>query len=345
MKEKNVMVVVVEQNATEQMIEGIIKVLNDFGFDVHRSTGMNQTVLGAIGVQPDFDLRQLEVLPGVARVYRITEAYKLASRSFHPENSTFAFDNNKVIGGKEIIVMAGPCSVESEKQIFTIAELVAKSGATFLRGGAYKPRSSPYAFQGLGVEGLKLLRRAADAFGLKTVTEVMDSSQIDTALEYADIIQVGARNMQNYTFLRELGKVSIPVMLKRGLSATFEEWLMSAEYILSGGNKSVMLCERGIRTFEPSTRNTMDIGAIPMIHSRSHLPIIADPSHAIGIRTKVIPMARAAVAAGADGIIVEVHHDPDHAKSDGAQSLYPEQFTEMMAQISLIADVIGRSIA
>lgn len=345
MKEKNAMVVVVEQNATEPMIEGIIKVLNDFGFDVHRSTGMNQTVLGAIGVQPDFDLRQLEVLPGVARVYRITEPYKLASRSFHPENSEYPFAPNKLIGGKEIIVMAGPCSVESEKQIFTIAELVAKSGATFLRGGAYKPRSSPYAFQGLGVEGLKLLRRAADAFGLKTVTEVMDSSQIETAIEYADIIQVGARNMQNYTFLRELGKISTPVMLKRGLAATFEEWLMSAEYILSGGNKSVLLCERGIRTFEPSTRNTMDIGAIPMIHSRSHLPIIADPSHGIGIRTKVMPMARAAVAAGADGIIVEVHHDPDHAKSDGAQSLYPEQFSEMMTQLRAIADVIGRKIA
>ncbi|MGE5315766.1 MAG: 3-deoxy-7-phosphoheptulonate synthase [Acidobacteriota bacterium] len=339
------MVVVVEHNASEQMIEGIIKVLNDFGFDVHRSTGMNQTVLGAIGVQPDFDLRQLEVLPGVARVYRVTEPYKLAGRSFHPENSEIPFGENRTIGGREIVVMAGPCSVESEKQIFTIAELVAKSGATFLRGGAYKPRTSPYAFQGLGVEGLKLLRRAADAFGLKTVTEVMDSSQIESAIEYADIIQVGARNMQNYTFLRELGKISTPVMLKRGLSATFEEWLMSAEYILSGGNKNLMLCERGIRTFEPSTRNTMDIGAIPMIHSRSHLPVIADPSHGIGIRTKVMPMARAAVAAGADGVIVEVHHDPDHAKSDGAQSLYPEQFAEMMTQLRAIAEVIGRSIA
>ena len=326
------------------MIEGIIKVLNDFGFDVHRSTGTNQTVLGAIGVKPDFDMRQLELLPGVAHVYRITEPYKLASRSFHPEPSSFTFGTT-VVGGKEIAVMAGPCSVESEKQIFTIAELVAKSGATFLRGGAYKPRSSPYAFQGLGVEGLRLLRRAADAFGLKTVTEVMDSSQIEAAIEFADIIQVGARNMQNYTFLRELGKIQTPVMLKRGLAATFEEWLMSAEYILSGGNKNVMLCERGIRTFEPSTRNTMDISAIPMIHSRSHLPIVADPSHGIGIRTKVIPMARAAVAAGADGIIVEVHNDPDHAKSDGAQSLLPEQFTEMMTQLRAIASVIGRSIA
>ncbi len=338
------MVVVVEQNSSEKLIEGIIKVLNDFGFDVHRSTGMNQTVLGAIGVQPDFDLRQLEVLPGVAHVYRITEPYKLASRSFHPEPSRYQIGGT-VIGGDAIVVMAGPCSVESEKQIFAIAECVAKSGATFLRGGAYKPRSSPYAFQGLGVEGLRLLRRAADAFGLKTVTEVMDSSQIESALEFADIIQVGARNMQNYTFLRELGKIQTPVMLKRGLAATFEEWLMSAEYILSGGNKHVMLCERGIRTFEPSTRNTMDIGAIPMIHSRSHLPIIADPSHGIGIRTKVMPMARAAVAAGADGIIVEVHNDPDHAKSDGAQSLFPEQFTEMMGQLSAIASVIGRTIA
>ena len=338
------MVVVVEQNATEKDIEGIIKVLNDFGFDVHRSTGVNQTVLGAIGVKPDFDTRQVEVLPGVAHAYRITEPYKLASRSFKQEKTVIRFKNCE-IGGDSIVVMAGPCSVEDEKQIFAIAGKVAAAGAKFLRGGAFKPRTSPYAFQGLGEEGLKLMRRAADEFGLLVISEAMDGNQIEVIEKYSDIIQIGARNMQNYNFLRELGRSSKPVMLKRGLSATFEEWLMSAEYILSGGNKNVMMCERGIRTFETATRNTMDISAIPVIHSKSHLPVIADPSHGIGIRDKVIPMARAAVAAGADGIIVEVHNDPDHAKSDGAQSLFPNQFEELMKQIRLIADAIGRKVA
>jgi 3-deoxy-7-phosphoheptulonate synthase len=338
------MVVVVEEHATEKDIEGIIKVLNDFGFDVHRSTGVSQTVLGAIGVQPNFDIRQVELLPGVAHAYRITEPYKLASRSFKSEKTVIDIGGVK-IGGNEIIVMAGPCSVENESQIFEAAKHVARSGAKILRGGAFKPRTSPYAFQGLGEEGLKLMRRAADEYGLKVVTEAMDISQIELMERYADVIQVGARNMQNYNFLRELGKAKKPVMLKRGLSATFEEWLMSAEYILSGGNKDVMLCERGIRTFETWTRNTMDIGAIPVIHSKSHLPVVADPSHGIGIRDKVIPMARAAVAAGADAIIVEVHHDPDHAKSDGAQTLFPSQFDELMKQIRVIAEAIGRKVS
>ncbi|MDE3059116.1 MAG: 3-deoxy-7-phosphoheptulonate synthase, partial [Bacteroidota bacterium] len=283
-------------------------------------------------------------LPGVAHVYRITEPYKLASRSFKPE-STIVDVKGVKIGGKDIVVMAGPCSVENEKQIFTIAKSVSESGAKFLRGGAFKPRTSPYAFQGMGEDGLKLIRRAADEFGLLVITEVMDRGQIELVEPYTDIVQIGARNMQNYTFLKELGKSSKPVMLKRGLSATFEEWLMSAEYILSGGNRQVMLCERGIRTFETATRNTMDISSIPVIHAKSHLPIIADPSHGIGIRDKVIPMSRAAVAAGADGIIVEVHHDPDHALSDGAQSLFPNQFAELMKQIRLIAEAIGRKIA
>jgi len=241
--------------------------------------------------------------------------------------------------------MAGPCSVESEKQIFTIAKLVAESGAKILRGGAFKPRTSPYTFQGLGEEALKLLRSAADEYKLKIVTEVMDRSQIDLVEQYADILQIGARNMQNYTFLKDLGHASKPVLLKRGLSATIEEWLMSAEYVLSGGNHQVILCERGIRTFETATRNTLDIGAIPVVQKKSHLPVIADPSHGIGIRDKVIPMARACVAAGADGIIVEVHHDPDHALSDGAQSLFPDQFSQMMKEVRLIAEAIGRSIA
>ncbi|HWP82250.1 MAG TPA: 3-deoxy-7-phosphoheptulonate synthase [Bacteroidota bacterium] len=338
------MVVVVEPGATEKQIEDIIKALHEHGFDVHRSTGVRQTVLGAIGVKPDFDHRQIELLPGVAEVIRITEPYKLASRSFKREGTVVDIGGVK-IGGREVVVMAGPCSVESEDQIFTIAERVAAAGAKILRGGAFKPRTSPYSFQGLGEEGLALLRKAADATNLKVITEVMDRSQIALVEKYTDILQVGARNMQNYAFLKELGKASKPVMLKRGLAATIEEWLMSAEYILSGGNQHVILCERGIRTFETATRNTMDIGAIPVIKKKSHLPIIADPSHGIGIRDKVTPMARAAVAAGADGIMIEVHHDPDHAKSDGAQSLYPDQFQQLMKEVRIIAEAIGRSIS
>ncbi|MGD0338443.1 MAG: 3-deoxy-7-phosphoheptulonate synthase [Bacteroidota bacterium] len=338
------MVVVVEKNATEADIERIIKTLQDMGFDVHRSTGVNQTVLGAIGVQPDFDTRHVQILPGVVEVYRITEPFKLASRSFKREDSAYKI-KDITIGGPEVVVMAGPCAIESEEQIFTIAKHVAQQGARVLRGGAFKPRTSPYAFQGLGEDGLRLMRQAADKNGLLVITEVMDRSQIRLVEKYADILQIGARNMQNFTFLKALGKASKPVMLKRGLSATIEEWLMSAEYILSGGNHQVILCERGIRTFETATRNTMDISAIPVIHKKSHLPIIADPSHGTGLRDKVIPMARAAVAAGADGLIIEVHHDPTHAKSDGPQSLEPDQFTQLMKEIRIIANAIGRSIA
>ena len=338
------MVIVLENNVTEKQIEDIIRVLQEHGFDIHRSTGVEHTVLGAIGVHPEYDHRQIEVLPGVAEVIRITEPFKLASRAFKREGSVDSI-GGVVIGSDAVVVMAGPCSVESEKQIFTIAQKVSAAGAKILRGGAYKPRTSPYSFQGMGVDGLKLLRAAADEFGLKVVTEVMGRSQIDEVEKYCDILQIGARNMQNYTFLKDLGKASKPVMLKRGLAATIEEWLMAAEYILSGGNQQVILCERGIRTFETATRNTMDISAIPVIKKKSHLPIFADPSHGIGIRDKVIPMARAAVAAGADGIMVEVHQDPDHALSDGAQSLFPEQFTQMMKEIRLIAAAIGRSIA
>jgi 3-deoxy-7-phosphoheptulonate synthase len=338
------MIVVLESGVAEKQIEEIIRVLHDHGFDVHRSTGVQHIVLGAIGVHPEFDHRQIELLPGVAEVLRVTEPFKLASHAFKREGSIFDIGGVK-IGGPEVVVMAGPCAVESEEQIFKIAKLVKDAGAKILRGGAFKPRSSPYSFQGLGEDGLKLLRDAANEFQLKVITEVMDKSQIDLIEKYADILQIGARNMQNYTFLKDLGKASKPVMLKRGLAATIEEWLMSAEYILSGGNQQVILCERGIRTFETATRNTMDISAIPVIKKKSHLPIVADPSHGIGIRDKVIPMARAAVAAGADGIIVEVHHDPDHALSDGAQSLYPNQFSQMMKEIRMIAQAIERSIA
>jgi 3-deoxy-7-phosphoheptulonate synthase len=338
------MVVVTEPGASEKQIEDIIRVLNEYGFDVHRSTGVQQTVLGAIGVQPEFDHRQIELLPGVAEVLRITEPYKLGSRTFKREGSVFDIGGVK-IGGEEIAVMAGPCSVESESQVFAVAKSVRRSGAKILRGGAFKPRTSPYSFQGLGEEGLRLLRAAANENDLKVITEVMDKSQIDLVEKYADILQVGARNMQNFTFLKDLGKASKPVMLKRGQSATIEEWLMSAEYILSGGNHQVILCERGIRTFETATRNTMDIGAIPVVQKKSHLPIVADPSHGIGIRDKVIPMARACVAAGADGIMIEVHNDPDHAKSDGAQSLFPDQFAQLMKEVRIIAEAIGRKIA
>jgi 3-deoxy-7-phosphoheptulonate synthase len=338
------MIVILETGTLEKQIEEIIRVLHDHGFDVHRSTGVQHTVLGAIGVHPEFDHRQIELLDGVAEVVRVTDPFKLANRAFKREGSVFDIGGVK-IGGPEVIVMAGPCSVESEEQVFKIAKYVKDSGAKILRGGAFKPRTSPYSFQGLGEEGLKLLRSAADEYKLKVITEVMDKSQIDLVEKYTDILQIGARNMQNYMFLKDLGKASKPIMLKRGIAATIEEWLMSAEYILAGGNEKVILCERGIRTFETATRNTMDISAIPVIKKKSHLPIFADPSHGVGIRDKVIPMARASVAAGADGIMVEVHHDPDHALSDGAQSLYPNQFEQLMKEVRMIAQAINRNIA
>jgi len=337
------LVVVLEKNVTEKQLENVIKHLEDFGFAVHKSTGVEQVILGAIGVQPNFDIRRVKILEGVAEVYRITEPFKLASRSFKKENTHIKL-GNVVIGDKDVVIIAGPCSVENEEQIFTLAEIVYKAGAKILRGGAFKPRTSPYSFQGLGEKGLKLLRKAADKFGLLVITEVMESSQIDLIEQYTDIFQVGARNMQNFSLLRDLGKVTKPIMLKRGLSATIDDWLMSAEYILSNGNQNIMLCERGIRTFETYTRNTFDVSAIPVVHKRSHLPIIADPSHATGLRDQVIPMARAAVAAGADGIMVEVHHDPENALSDGPQALLPEQFSDLMKQIKAIAEVIGRKI-
>ncbi len=337
------MVITIEPETPEQQIEAVIKKLNEMGFDVHRSTGVNRTVLGVIGNTAAIDIRDLKIMPGVADAYRITEPYKLASRSYHHENTVLQIKDIE-IGGEEIIIIAGPCSVESREQTMEIAEQVSAKGARALRGGAFKPRTSPYAFQGLGEEGLKYLREAADKFGMLVITEVMDKDQIELVSEYADILQVGARNMQNFTFIRELGKAKRPVFLKRGMSATIQEWLMAAEYVLSGGNHNVILCERGIRTFETYTRNTLDISAIPVVKKLSHLPVFADPSHGTGIRDKVIPMARASIAAGADGIMVEVHNDPDHAQSDGAQSLYPEQFAELMVQLKTIAGVIGRKL-
>lgn len=337
------MVIVLDKNVDEKQYENIVKHLEDFGFAVHKSTGEQQIVLGAIGVKPDFDTRKVKVLEGVAEVYRITEPFKLASRTFKKENTTFKIKDVE-IGGKEIVVMAGPCSVENEDQIFTLAEIVSKAGAKILRGGAFKPRTSPYSFQGLGEEGLKLLRKAADKYNLIVITEVMDTNHINLIEEYTDIFQVGARNMQNFPLLNGLGKASKPIMLKRGLAATVEDLLMSAEYILSNGNRNLMLCERGIRTFETYTRNTFDLSAIPVIHKKSHLPVIADPSHATGLRDQVLPMALAAVAAGTDGLMVEVHHDPDHALSDGPQALLPDQFKELMDQAKSIAEVINRKL-
>jgi len=342
------MVIVMETNATEPQIQKVIDILTAKGFDAHRSTGATRTVIGAVGRDAMvLDPRDFQVLEGVHEVIRISEPYKLAGRVFRPEGTVVrAGPKGQVaIGGRDVVVMAGPCAIESEDQITRVAASVARAGARVLRGGAFKPRTSPYSFQGMGEEGLKLLRAAADANGMLAISEVMDSTQIEAASRYLDILQVGARNMQNFTFLKELGRARKPVLLKRGMSATLEEWLLSAEYIMSGGNHDVILCERGIRTFERYTRNTMDISAIPIIHKLSHLPIIADPSHGTGLRDKVAPMARAAVAAGADGLIIEVHHDPGSALSDGAQSLYPEQFAELMGQLKIIVPAVGRAIS
>lgn len=337
------MVVVLENNIKEEQIDEIIKQLEDFGFQIHRSTGVQKTILGAIGVKPNFDTRKVKILKGVADVYRVTAPYKLASRSFQEHNTVIKLKDVE-IGGNSIALMIGPCSVESEEQIFTLAEIVAKSGAKILRGGAFKPRSSPYSFQGMGEEGLKLLRKAADQYGLVVVTEVMENSQIELISKYTDIFQVGARNMQNFSLIKELGNTKIPVMLKRGLSATIEEWLMSAEYILANGNKNVMLCERGIRTFETYTRNTFDLSSIPVVHKKSHLPVVADPSHATGLRDQVPPMARAAVAAGADALMIEIHNDPANALSDGPQALLPSDYLTLVDELKLIAQAIGRKI-
>jgi 3-deoxy-7-phosphoheptulonate synthase len=289
------------------------------------------------------DSQLIGILDGVHEVLRITEPYKRASRAFKPEDTIVQLDDVR-IGGYEVIVMAGPCSAETDEQVMASAAAVKRAGAKILRGGAFKPRSSPYSFQGLGEQGLQMLRRAADAHNLKLISEVMDISQIELIGKYCDIFQVGARNMQNFTLLRELGHVRKPVMLKRGISATIEEWLLSAEYILAGGNNDVILCERGIRTFETATRNTFDISAIPVVKKLSHLPIVADPSHGAGRRDMVAQLARAAVAAGADGLIIEVHNDPDRALSDGAQSMFPAQFDRLMAELRIIAPAIGRSI-
>ena len=339
------MIVAMQETATEQEIQQVIEHLVRMGFSVHRTTGARQSVLAAVGARIDFDTRNLEVLAGVQEVHRISAPYKLAGRAFRPEGTVVEFANGLKIGGDEVVVMAGPCSVESREQLFNVAGQIAKAGARILRGGAFKPRSSPYTFQGMGLEGLKLLREAGDHFHMLVISEVMEISQIAMMLPYIDIFQVGARNMQNFNLLRELGKVKKPVLLKRGIAATLEELLLSAEYIMAGGNYQVILCERGIRTFETYTRNTLDISAIPIIHKLSHLPMTSDPSHGTGLRDKVPPMARASVAAGADALLIEVHHDPDRALSDGAQSLFPAQFAKLMDELRMIAPAVGRKMA
>jgi 3-deoxy-7-phosphoheptulonate synthase len=339
------MIVAMQESASEEQIQDVVEHLVRMGFSVHRTTGERQTILAAVGARTDFDTRNLEVLTGVEKVHRISAPYKLAGRSFRPEGTIIDFPNGVRIGDNEVVVMAGPCSVESREQLFTVAEHIARAGARALRGGAFKPRSSPYSFQGMGLEGLKLLREAGDRFGLLVISEVMEISQISLMLPFVDILQVGARNMQNFNLLRELGKEKKPVLLKRGIASTIEELLLSAEYIMAGGNYEVILCERGIRTFETYTRNTLDICAIPIVHKLSHLPMACDPSHGTGRRDKVPPMARASVAAGADVLLMEVHHDPDKALSDGAQSLYPEQFAKLMDELRMIAPAVGRKIA
>ena len=341
------MIVNMSGSATEEQIEHVVARIKEFGYQAHLIRGEERTVIGIVG-KSDRHRNELEALrssPGVEELVAISHPFKLASRDVRPEGTILDIGKGVTVGGKDVVVAAGPCAVESEDQIEKIAASVAKAGAKLLRGGAFKPRSSPYSFQGLGEEGLKLMRNAADRNGLLVVSEVMDPSQIEVMLPYVDVLQVGARNMQNYHLLRALGEVDRTILLKRGMSATLEELLLSAEYIMSGGNYKVILCERGIRTFDSYLRNTLDIAAIPVIKSLSHLPIFADPSHGTGRRDKVAPMARAAVAAGADGLIIEVHQDPEHALSDGAQSLFPDQFAQLMTEIRAIAPAVARRVA
>jgi 3-deoxy-7-phosphoheptulonate synthase len=337
------MLVVLKPQVSERDVSDVATRLRMFGVAVHRTDHDGRARLCAVGDSVPVDWSQVRDWPVVESVTAIGRPFELASRAFHPHPTLISI-GRVTIGSDQLALMAGPCAIEGEEQAFLTAAAVAKAGATVMRGGAYKPRTSPYAFQGLGEEGLRIMRRAADAHGLAVVSEVMDSQQVGLVARYADILQIGARNMQNYALLREVGHADRPVLLKRGLAATIEEWLMAAEHVMSQGNTQVILCERGIRTFETYTRNTLDLNAIPVVKELSHLPVIVDPSHGTGIRNKVAPMARAAIAAGADGLIIEVHHDADHALSDGAQSLYPDQFDELVNQIRTIAEVVGRRV-
>jgi 3-deoxy-7-phosphoheptulonate synthase len=339
------MIVVMQGGAAEEQVQQVIERMVELGFNVHRTSGAEQTILAGVGAPGHFEPAEFAEMPGVYEARRISSPYKLAGRGFRPEGTTITFPNGVVVGGKDVTIMAGPCSVESRDQILTSARQVAAAGCQFLRGGAFKPRSSPYSFQGMGLEGLKLLREVSNETGLLVITEVMEISQIELMLPYIDCFQVGARNMQNFNLLRELGHVRKPVLMKRGIAATIEEVLLSAEYILSGGNYELMLCERGIRTFETYTRNTYDVSAIPVLKKLTHLPVFGDPSHGVGKREFVPAMALASVAAGADGLLMEMHPNPEKAMSDGAQSLYPEQLEKLVEQLRMLAPVVGRALA
>ena len=339
------MLVVMRHDASQEDVRRVVTTIEEMGYEARPMPGRQRTTVGLVGNDGRVDGARVQALPGVAEVIFVTKPYKQVSREWKAESTIVSLPGGLTIGGEDVVVMAGPCSVESEQQILAAAEAVREAGATVLRAGAFKPRSSPYSFQGLGVEGLHLLRLAKAETGLLIVTEAMDPDGADQVAEVADIIQIGARNMQNYSLLKRAGKLQKPVLLKRGLSATIQELLLSAEYILAEGNPNVILCERGVRGFDPATRNIFDLSAIPVVHGLSHLPIIADPSHGTGHREMVIPMARAAVAAGADGLLVEVHPNPDRALSDGAQSLYPEQFARLMKETRIIAEAIGRRVA
>ncbi|HSR93192.1 MAG TPA: 3-deoxy-7-phosphoheptulonate synthase [Gemmatimonadales bacterium] len=339
------MLIVMRHGASDEEVRRVCDVIVEMGYQARPMPGRQRTTVGLVGNDGRVDGSRIEALSGVQEVIHVSKPYKQVSREWKAESTIVSLPGGLTIGGEDVVVMAGPCSVESEQQILAAAEAVREAGATVLRAGAFKPRSSPYSFQGLGVEGLHLLRLAKAETGLLIVTEAMDPEGADQVAEVADIIQIGARNMQNYSLLKRAGRLQKPVLLKRGLSATIQELLLSAEYILAEGNPNVILCERGVRGFDPATRNIFDLSAIPVVHGLSHLPIIADPSHGTGHREMVIPMARAAVAAGADGLLVEVHPNPDRALSDGAQSLYPEQFARLMKETRIIAEGIGRRVA
>jgi len=339
------MLIVMRHGAPESDIRRVAETIEEMGYQARPMPGKQRTTVGLVGNDGRVDASRLAALPSVQEIIHVTKPYKQVSREWKSEPTIVRLPGGLTIGGDEVVVMAGPCSVESERQILDAARAVREGGATVLRAGAFKPRSSPYSFQGLGLAGLKLLARAREESGLLIVTEAMDGAEIDAVAEVADIIQIGARNMQNYSLLKRAGRIGKPVLLKRGLSATIQELLLSAEYILAEGNPNVILCERGVRGFDPATRNLLDLSAIPVVHGTSHLPIIADPSHGTGHRDMVMPMAKAAVAGGADGLLIEVHPTPDRALSDGAQSLYPEQFDRLMKEIRLIAEAIGRRVA
>ncbi len=338
------MLVVMKHNARPEDVDAVVRVIEEMGYEARPIPGKQRVAIGLIGNDGRVDSSRLESLTGVREVIPVTQPYKQVSREWREEPTIIELANGTVIGGREVAVIAGPCSVESEEQIIGVARSLREAGATVLRGGAFKPRTSPYAFQGLGVQGLELLARAREETGLAVVTEALDSQGAELVAEYADMIQIGARNMQNYPLLRVAGRAGLPVLLKRGMSATVRELLLAAEYILNEGESRVILCERGLRTFDDHARNLLDITAVVTVHELSHLPVIVDPSHGTGIRAKVPPMARAAVAAGADGLIVEVHPDPDHALSDGAQSLRPDQFAELISELRAIARAIGRDL-